>query len=87
MNDVLFIYQTATNSVVSLAQMGNADQLERAFAAAAVNDLFNFLSVFVFFPIELATGLLARLTAACVKNYESTKGEEWEVRLRFYRSN
>jgi solute carrier family 34 (sodium-dependent phosphate cotransporter) len=71
--------QTATNSVVSLAQMNDRDQLERAFSGAAVNDLFNFLSVFVFFPIEVTTHMLARLTEASVKGVVTTKGEEWEV--------
>jgi sodium-dependent phosphate cotransporter len=39
--------------------------------------MFNFLSVAVFFPIELITGYLARLTKACVRNYNTKEGDLW----------
>merc|ERR1712176_85535 len=59
------------NTIVAMGQMGDGDQLERAFAAATVHDMFNFLSVAVFLPIELITGYLNRLTSACVRNFSS----------------
>ena len=58
--------------------MGDGDQLERAFAGATVHDMFNFLTVAIFFPVEIITGYLYRLTGACVKNFESNDGEKWE---------
>ena len=57
--------------------MGDGDQLERAFAGATVHDMFNFLTVAVFFPIELITGYLRRLTALCVRNFSTRDGEKW----------
>ena len=60
-----------------MGQMGDGDQLERAFAGATVHDMFNFLTVAVFFPIELITGYLNRLTSLCVKNFSARDGEKW----------
>jgi sodium-dependent phosphate cotransporter len=68
---------SVTNTIVALGQMGDGDQLERAFAGATVHDMFNFLTVGVFLPVELITGYLRRLTAACVRNFESRDGEKW----------
>lgn len=68
---------SVTNTIVAMGQMGDGDQLERAFAGATVHDMFNFLTVAVFFPIELITGYLNRLTALCVRNFNSRDGEKW----------
>eukprot|EP00531_Pseudo-nitzschia_arenysensis_P001244 CAMPEP_0116130508 /NCGR_PEP_ID=MMETSP0329-20121206/8520_1 /TAXON_ID=697910 /ORGANISM="Pseudo-nitzschia arenysensis, Strain B593" /LENGTH=554 /DNA_ID=CAMNT_0003624897 /DNA_START=48 /DNA_END=1712 /DNA_ORIENTATION=+ len=68
---------SVTNTIVAMGQMGDGDQLERAFAGATVHDMFNFLTVGVFLPIELITGYLRRLTALCVRNFESRDGEKW----------
>lgn len=45
-----------TNALISLTQSGNRDQFRRAFAAVTLNDVFNFLTYFIFLPIEMATG-------------------------------
>jgi len=68
---------SVTNTLVAMGQLGDGDQLERAFAGATVHDMFNFLSVAVFFPIELVTGYLARLTKACVDDWNKKDGELW----------
>jgi sodium-dependent phosphate cotransporter len=68
---------SVTNTIVAMGQMGDGDQLERAFAGATVHDMFNFLTVAIFFPVELITGYLNRLTAACVKNFTAREGEKW----------
>lgn len=68
---------SVTNTIVAIGQMGDGDQLERAFAGATVHDMFNFLTVGVFFPVELITGYLRHLTKACVKNFETKDGEKW----------
>ena len=67
-----------TNTIVAMGQMGNGDQLERAFAGATVHDMFNFLTVAVLLPVEAATGYLAALTGAMVKNVNVSDGETWE---------
>merc|ERR1712176_1199602 len=58
-------------------QMGDGDQLERAFAGATVHDMFNYLSVLILLPLELITGYLYRITSAMVKNYTPQEGEIW----------
>lgn len=68
---------SVTNTIVSMGQIGNSDEYERAFAGATVHDMFNFLSVAVLLPIELITGFLERLTGA-MKPSDVKEGEKWE---------
>lgn len=75
---------TVTNTLVSLGHLGNGDELELAFAGATVHDMFNYLTVIVLFPTELATGYLRRLTGWMVKNYKAKDGEEWEGPISKY---
>jgi solute carrier family 34 (sodium-dependent phosphate cotransporter) len=70
---------SVTNTIVAIGQMGNGDQLERAFAGATVHDMFNFLTVAILLPVEVVTGYLFYLTKACVKNFTTDEdGEKWE---------
>jgi solute carrier family 34 (sodium-dependent phosphate cotransporter) len=73
---------SVTNTIVALGQIGDAGQLERAFAGATVNDMFNFMTVALLFPIEIITGYLYYLTRACVKNFETQDGEHWQGPLK-----
>ncbi len=47
-----------TNTIASLPQIKRSNEFRRAFAAATVHDFFNFLSVIVLFPLQLATNFL-----------------------------
>ena len=47
---------TVTNTIVSLAQAGNRNEFRRAFGGAVVHDMFNWLAVAVFLPLEVITG-------------------------------
>lgn len=69
---------SVTSTIVAMGQMGNGDQLERAFAGATVHDMFNFISVAILFPVELITGYLNHLTAALVKHATTRDDEDWE---------
>lgn len=69
---------SVTNTIVAMGQMGDGDQLERAFSGATVHDMFNFLSVGVLLPLEVITGYLDELTGAMVKNAEVKDGDKWE---------
>jgi sodium-dependent phosphate cotransporter len=69
---------SVTNTIVAMGQMGDGDQLERAFAGATVHDMFNFMSVGILLPIEVATGYLYHLTKAMVSNVTLQDGEKWE---------
>merc|ERR1712238_628885 len=64
-----------------MGQMGNEDQLERAFAGATVHDIFNLLSVAVFFPLELVSGYLYHLTNAMLPDTVK-EGEKWNGPLK-----
>ncbi|KAL7522571.1 hypothetical protein ACHAWX_007295 [Stephanocyclus meneghinianus] len=68
---------SVTNTIVSMGQMADGPQLERAFAGATVHDLFNLLTVAILFPLELVTGYLYRLTSAMLPDQVSD-GDEWE---------
>ena len=57
---------TVTNTLVSLGQVIDRDQFRRAFAAATVHDMFNFLTVLLFLPLEVITGYLFALTDAII---------------------
>ena len=49
---------TITNTIVSLGHARRSEEFRRAFAAATMHDFFNFLTVLVFFPLEVTTGFL-----------------------------
>ncbi|MBW2522786.1 MAG: Na/Pi symporter [Deltaproteobacteria bacterium] len=54
---------TVTNTIVSLGHVARSNEFQRAFSAATCHDFFNFISVAVFLPLELATGFLSRTSA------------------------
>lgn len=70
---------SVTNTIVSLGHMGNKNEYRRAFAGATVHDMFNFLNVCVFLPIEFITGLLRHLATAIVDGFDITDDEEKEA--------
>lgn len=65
------------NSIVSMGQMADGPQLERAFAGATVHDLFNILTTAILFPLEVITGYLYHLTKAMLPESVSD-GDDWE---------
>src|SRR5690625_3593524 len=52
---------TMTSTLVSLGAAGDRNQFRRAFSAASVHDMYNLLSVAIFFPLEWAFGILDRI--------------------------
>jgi len=69
---------TVTNTIVAMGQMGDADQLERAFAGATVHDVFNYMSVIIILPLEIVTHYLYYLTKAMVSGVTTEKDDKWE---------
>lgn len=53
---------SVTNTLVSLAQSAERNEFRRAFAGAVVHDIFNWLSVLIFLPLEVVSHFLLRLT-------------------------
>mmetsp|Transcript_22785 Transcript_22785/g.45666 ORF Transcript_22785/g.45666 Transcript_22785/m.45666 type:complete len:616 (-) Transcript_22785:184-2031(-) len=68
---------SVTNTIVSMGQMADGAQLERAFAGATVHDIFNLLSVAILFPLEVISHYLYHLTNAMLPDSVGD-GEKWE---------
>ncbi|RXM97501.1 Sodium-dependent phosphate transport protein 2A [Acipenser ruthenus] len=67
---------SVTNTIVALMQAGDRNEFKRAFAGATVHDCFNWLSVLVLLPLEVASGLLYHLTVIVVKTFQIRSGED-----------
>jgi sodium-dependent phosphate cotransporter len=67
---------SVTNTLVSLGSVSRREEFRRAFAGATLHDFFNLLTVAILFPIELATGYLARTAASVERVLEGTGGIE-----------
>lgn len=63
-----------TNTIVSLAHMGNKKEFQRAFNAATIHDFFNIFAVIIFLPIEIMFGFLEKSSAFLVSlfSFESS---------------
>ncbi|KAL4238077.1 hypothetical protein ACF0H5_002789 [Mactra antiquata] len=59
-----------TNTLVSMGQITVKDEFRRAFAGATVHDMFNWMTVIVFLPIEACTGYLYHLTKLIVSSMD-----------------
>ncbi|MDV7104431.1 Na/Pi symporter [Vibrio sp. TH_r3] len=53
---------TITNTLVSLGHMRCKHEFKRAFASATIHDFFNLLAVIIFLPLEMAFGLLEKIS-------------------------
>ncbi|XP_018416913.1 PREDICTED: sodium-dependent phosphate transport protein 2B [Nanorana parkeri] len=67
---------SVTNTIVALMQSGDRNEFRRAFAGATVHDFFNWLSVLILLPIEVASGYLYHLTNAIVDSFNIQTGED-----------
>ena len=65
---------TVTNTIVSIAHMGHPKEFRRAFSVATCHDFFNFLSVLVLLPLEVATGFLSRTASVLASNLGAMGG-------------
>ena len=65
---------SVTNTIVSLGHAKERNEFRRAFAGATVHDMFNFLSVLVLLPLELATRYLFHLSKALVDSFSLKEG-------------
>ncbi|KAI2650016.1 Sodium-dependent phosphate transport protein 2B [Labeo rohita] len=69
---------TSTSIVVSMVSSGSGDRNEfrRAFAGATVHDFFNWLSVLVLLPLEVASGYLYKLTKLVIDSFNLQTGAD-----------
>ena len=59
---------SVTSTIVALAQSMDRNEFRRAFAAATVHDMFNFLTVLIFLPLEAMTGYLYGISGAVINS-------------------
>ena len=57
---------SVTNTIVSIAHLNSPEQYRRAFTAAVFHDMFNWLTVSMFLPLEASSGFLVELAGAAV---------------------
>lgn len=67
---------SVTSTLVALGQSGDRNEFRRAFAAATVHDMFNFLSVCVLLPLEVMFGLLNNIATGIVGSYTTLVSQE-----------
>ena len=67
---------SVTSTIVALGQSGDRNEFRRAFAAATVHDMFNFMCVIVLLPLEAITGYLYRLSKALIDATPGLKSGE-----------
>ncbi|XP_039666147.1 solute carrier family 34 member 2b [Perca fluviatilis] len=67
---------SVTNTIVAMMQAGDRNEFRRAFAGATVHDFFNWLSVLILLPLEVATGVLYKLTSLIIKSFNIQSGED-----------
>ncbi|XP_077061177.1 solute carrier family 34 member 2a isoform X1 [Siphateles boraxobius] len=73
---------SVTNTVVAMTQVGDRNMFRRAFAGATVHDFFNWLSVLVLLPLEIASGYLVKLTSLIVSSFNIQSGENAPALLK-----
>ena len=57
---------SVTNTIVSIAHLNSPEQYRRAFTSAVFHDMFNWLTVAMFLPLEASSGFLVELAGAAV---------------------
>ncbi|KAH6931557.1 hypothetical protein HPB50_025254 [Hyalomma asiaticum] len=57
---------SVTNTMISLMHIKRRDEFRRGFAAATVHDIFNWLTVLVLLPIEVAFNMLEKISESFV---------------------
>ncbi|XP_075749311.1 sodium-dependent phosphate transport protein 2B [Rhipicephalus microplus] len=61
---------SVTNTMISLMHIKRRDEFRRGFAAATVHDIFNWLTVLVLLPIEVAFRVIYHVTTVIVTNWQ-----------------
>jgi sodium-dependent phosphate cotransporter len=65
---------TVTNTIVSLGHIRRKTEFSRAFPAAIVHDIFNLLTVVVFFPLEMKFHIMERISGFLSHVFENIGG-------------
>ncbi len=73
---------TVTNILVSLSHLTRTREFERAFPAAVVHDIFNLLSVLVFFPLEYYLHIIDRIANMLAMAFKNVGGVKFTSPLK-----
>jgi sodium-dependent phosphate cotransporter len=73
---------TVTNTIVSLGHITRPEEFRRAFAAATCHDFFNFMTVAIMLPLELATGVLEKTASTIAVAIAGTSGGKFPNPLK-----
>lgn len=65
---------SVTNTLVAFGHVTRPEEFRRAFAGATVHDFFNWLSVLILLPLEIATGYLAKVSGFLSSVLEGSGG-------------
>jgi len=68
---------SVTSMIVSLAHMGDGDELERAFSGASLLLVFNVCTISILFPLELIAGYLYEFSRVMLPP-QVGEGDNWE---------
>jgi len=63
-----------TNTLVSLGYLGSKTELNRAYSAAVVHDIFNVLSVCIFLPLQITFNLIGSSATFLADIFEKSGG-------------
>ncbi|XP_060560036.1 sodium-dependent phosphate transport protein 2B-like [Ruditapes philippinarum] len=78
---------STTNTIVALGQITKQEEFRRAFAGATIHDMFNWMTVIVFLPLEAATGYLYYFTTkAIVASIDFPKSREKRKSLQLLKT-
>jgi sodium-dependent phosphate cotransporter len=72
-----------TATIVSMGQMGNRIEFERAFRAALVHDVFNWLTVLVLLPLQVATNFLGHTSLLLAEALDDAGGLKFTSPIKY----
>ena len=75
---------TVTNTLVSLSHIRDREQFKRAIGGATVHDFFNIILVAIFFPLELLTGFMDKISNYFANAFQNVGGLELASPLKQY---
>jgi sodium-dependent phosphate cotransporter len=73
---------TVTNTIVSLAHIGRKDEFRRAFSVATCHDFFNYFTVLLLLPLEMATGYLQKTATWLAGSLGEATGVSYDSPLK-----
>ena len=75
---------TVTNTIVSLSHIRDREEFKRAIGGATVHDFFNIILVAIFFPLELLTGFMDKISNYFANAFQNVGGLELASPLKQY---